>query len=711
MINKILIFVILFVVIAGVVHADEIGMNTTGVVTHSDWKWAPFDQYFGWPGVHESINLMKYAGMQRLYWRIFNGGQVLHNSALDEDGDSVIDVIVQLAYKDAYDNYPEKFGVGKDVLSCAVEYAHSQDMEIYAWLSIVEEQHYGLGPTSLFVTNHPEYREIDRSGRSWHGRLSFAFPEVRAYKLSVIREVINDYGVDGIFLDFARGGLLYDYQEWNPVYDENFTSIFGYDTACLSGYQDEYGVGPQSIPNNTESWIQYRCDNSWTRFLRDIKAEFPDVPVVCMVFEPDAAYTRKINLLDWETWLSDGLVEGICFLLNNTYDGLMFGNDWNARPGPPSTAATIIQARKQEVAGRAEVIAGIYCYDIPVDELAEQAYYAYAGGADELMWWETGCLVWADSYSGLALPKVAELSPGYDRTKTISMNDDGPVTIAWQSLRDKAYNLFYTDDLDSEWLDVGGQSKILSTASVMQWADTRTDIAAATKRFYRLESIDTEIISPTPPTSPPPEAPEVYYSFNETSGNIADDTSANNRDGTVYDSGAPQWEAGHEGNSLYFDGIANDGTKVTIAGTFPAGPSQITIQAWIKLDEKEVDSEGYDVAWEGPYIFMSITKDRYLHGLIYDQANCWVYGKTQIPLNTWTHVAMVYDGTGPVRTNRLLINGVGDGISVYTGRAGKIGSGPYSFIVGRNAWPHSWAQRQEFKGWIDDFSITYDVVY
>ena len=132
----------------------------------------------------------------------------------------------------------------------------------------------------------------------------------------------------------------------------------------------------------------------------------------------------------------------------------------------------------------------------------------------------------------------------------------------------------------------------------------------------------------------------------------------------------------------------------------------MTIQAWVKLEEKD-HSGGYDIACEGSYIYMRISTERWVQGLISDQGNCWVYGSTPIPLNTWTHVAMVYDGTQTTRTNRVFINGVEDGISTYTGRSGKAGSGPYNFIVGQNNFSGEWAEGREFKGRIDNFAIAY----
>ena len=408
-------------------------------------------------------------------------------------GEAAGDEHGRMNYKAAYEQEPERFGVGKDVLSSAVDYSHSQDMEIYGWFSIGEENHYGNGPISRFATLYPEHLEVDRYDRTWYGRAAFGIPEVRAYKLSAIREIINEYGADGIFLDLNRRGMRIPYVTGcEAVVDGTGTSLFGYDSYIRGAYQTQYGVDPMSIPNNTETWIQFRCDNIWTQFLRDIKAEFPDVPVIPMIYYYDAVTARRIDLFDWETWLNDGLVDGICFLMN-TQEGWMCGGGWNDRPNPPSWAADVMEARKAEINGRAEVIAGIYDYNITADELDTLTYHTYRGGADELMWWETGTLEYAD-YGGSVWDKITELSPVYYKDHSVEIDTGGFVTIYWRGLTGENYALYYSDDLASGWTVVPGQGNISGVDEVMEWTDNGTvispDITTTGKRFYKVVKLN-----------------------------------------------------------------------------------------------------------------------------------------------------------------------------------------------------------------------------
>jgi hypothetical protein len=57
---------------------------------------------------------------------------------------------------------------------------------------------------SRFYTEHPEYR-IGPDKMSWDERvLNWAIPEVREYKFSLIREICENYDIDGFELDFMR---------------------------------------------------------------------------------------------------------------------------------------------------------------------------------------------------------------------------------------------------------------------------------------------------------------------------------------------------------------------------------------------------------------------------------------------------------------------------------------------------------------------------
>jgi len=136
-----------------------------------------------------------------------------------------------------------------------------------------------------------------------------------------------------------------------------------------------------------------------------------------------------------------------------------------------------------------------------------------------------------------------------------------------------------------------------------------------------------------------------YWSFDENSGDIANDISGNNNDGTIY---GATWTNGVSGSALMFNGLDN---YVSLPSSTLGNWDGLTYLAWVNLP-KYLGS-----GWPG--IIGSTTtsysnnnnlaisrNSEHLHLEIdTDVGNYEFEGKIQIPWDTWIHVALVYDGT------------------------------------------------------------------
>ena len=201
-----------------------------------------------------------------------------------------------------------------DSLAEAVRYGHEIGLEIHAWFSINEDDH-AWGWPSRFTVAHPEHRWTRRNGSVYHSQLSFAYPEVRAYQLAIIQEVLDTYPVDGIFLDWIRTGDVRD-----PQVDSSGVADYGYERILLDGFKTEYGIDPQSIPNHDMRWVKYRAEPQ-TEFMRSVRklanSKSPKLPVAVMVQHPwsyrgdNPKYADNLQglLLDVEAWASEGLMD------------------------------------------------------------------------------------------------------------------------------------------------------------------------------------------------------------------------------------------------------------------------------------------------------------------------------------------------------------------------------------------------------------------
>jgi uncharacterized lipoprotein YddW (UPF0748 family) len=201
-----------------------------------------------------------------------------------------------------------------DSLAAAVDYGHRIGLQIHAWVSINEDDH-GWGLQSEFSKKHPEFRWRRRDGRAYHSQLSFAFPEVRQYKLALLTELLR-YDVDGFFFDWIRTGDVRD----NPQTDAEGVADSGYEEPVVKSFQQKYGFDPHAVPNSDERWVRFRADPQ-TVFMRGagklIHAGTRKRTISALVGHP-WHYRGEQNaidgnlrglLLDVATWADEGLID------------------------------------------------------------------------------------------------------------------------------------------------------------------------------------------------------------------------------------------------------------------------------------------------------------------------------------------------------------------------------------------------------------------
>lgn len=147
-----------------------------------------------------------------------------------------------------------------------------------------------------------------------------------------------------------------------------------------------------------------------------------------------------------------------------------------------------------------------------------------------------------------------------------------------------------------------------------------------------------------------PEGLVGHWMFDEASGTVAVDTRGNTN-GTLYNGSVscsggdcPQWVEGKFGRALEFDGV-NDYVNVPDTGTSALDVARVTIEAWIRIKDYDTDADhSMVINKESAYEYG--LED--LTGRLQGAANppCWRWAGTPvIPLNVWTHTAVVFNGT------------------------------------------------------------------
>jgi hypothetical protein len=302
-------------------------------LTHSDWMLKP-NIPWGLEGVRHMLDACKACGWSHVYWRALDAGRATYASkllarGLEPEADNFFnpqtDADRQLKRKFFPGQTPEqeKSILAKqsamdyatfDSLAAAVDYGHKIGLKVHAWASINEDDH-GWGWPSEFTKRHPEFRWRRRDGRTYHSQLSFAFEEVRQYKLGVIDELLA-YPIDGLFLDWIRTGDVRD----NPQTDPQGVADSGYETPLVERFKAQFGLDPHDLPNGDDRWVRTRAEPQ-TVFMRGVrdKARAKGIPVAAMVGHPwhYRGLLDKIDgslrglLLEVATWAKEGLVDAV----------------------------------------------------------------------------------------------------------------------------------------------------------------------------------------------------------------------------------------------------------------------------------------------------------------------------------------------------------------------------------------------------------------
>jgi uncharacterized lipoprotein YddW (UPF0748 family) len=126
------------------------------------------------------------ANMNAVLWQCRQNGTAYYNSLYEPWG--------------KYTGYQDP---GYDPLAYAVEQAHQRGLEIHAWMNVFESRDRVSGSPAR---EHPEWICRDRDGITMTSTywLSPGLSDVREYLLKIAMEIVRNYDIDGLHLDFIR---------------------------------------------------------------------------------------------------------------------------------------------------------------------------------------------------------------------------------------------------------------------------------------------------------------------------------------------------------------------------------------------------------------------------------------------------------------------------------------------------------------------------
>jgi hypothetical protein len=427
------------------------GFRVSTVVSHVDWA-ASFGNW-GEVGVQKIIDKCISAGIHRIYWRAFGGGLAMYQSRLE--GSWHLSDVERFGHKVDYDallTSGARSQWGKpvarqarldyrtwDPLDLAVQYCRERDVELIVWYTLNEEDHGYIGLLSRFAKDHPQYAWVARDGTVRFTNVSFGYPDVRAHKRAIVRELL-DYGVDGLMLDFLRRAgrfrILGEEMIHFPYFwDDDGISQYGYEAPIVEAFRAETGEDPFQISNADERWIRFRAEYN-TRMLREVKDETrhqPKFDFSVLVFPPavldaggkmyaygDGLLNSALNtppgldnnlraaLLDVETWSKETLVDAVCPMISPHYTTTGI---WRSRPEAIVPEASEL---RRQIGDGVKLRVGAYCYSTNGEHMEAVFRQTEELGADELILFETTPLQMSGHGQGGAMwPKLWELTHEY----------------------------------------------------------------------------------------------------------------------------------------------------------------------------------------------------------------------------------------------------------------------------------------------------------
>ncbi|MCB1124325.1 MAG: hypothetical protein KJT03_22425, partial [Verrucomicrobiae bacterium] len=217
------------------------------------------------------------------------------------------------ALRGSYASYKTKIGyVGTeadvwqeewlDPVEVFTRLCHENDLKMFVSMRMIGPQHpMNRAPIAraIHYEQMPQFAKRDKLGRPTTG-LSLAYPEVRNYWLSLLRETL-EYGIDGIQLHLNRS---------NP--------FVMYEKPLVQAFQEKHGEDPRALPESDPRYVQLQCDFT-TQFVREVKSLVDEKPerelAVTFYGEPHKYDRLRDNFhptrygCDIETWIQENLVD------------------------------------------------------------------------------------------------------------------------------------------------------------------------------------------------------------------------------------------------------------------------------------------------------------------------------------------------------------------------------------------------------------------
>ncbi|QOJ15437.1 MAG: family 10 glycosylhydrolase [Planctomycetia bacterium] len=211
---------------------------------------------------------------------------------------------------------------GFDPLAVACDEARARRVQLHAWVNVMPAWRGTQPPVDerQLYNRKPEWFWYDQEGKrqalsSFYVSLNPCLPEVRQYLVEVFREIVAEYPVDGLHLDYIR------FPSEPPASPRGGKTDYPRDAVTLAIYKAETGRAPD---DDVAAWKLWRTE-CVTRTVADIRAMMRQVrPAAVLTAAVISVRENGLNRhQDAVRWVNDDLVDA-AILMNYTDDPAEF---------------------------------------------------------------------------------------------------------------------------------------------------------------------------------------------------------------------------------------------------------------------------------------------------------------------------------------------------------------------------------------------------
>ncbi len=259
---------------------------------------------------------------------------------------------------------------GTDVMHVVADQAHRHGVEIVASMRMGDTHHRQPDPRQpgvpQLLVDHPEYAIRRRDGIA-ETALDYSHEAVRAHRLAILKELAENYDIDGVELDFTRWGKFFARDE-APFKTAVMTDFVGQVRTMLDGAARRRGreplvLGVQVQPSpylcflaglDPKAWLE----RDWLDYLIQCDHNCTDPQIAVAPFA-ELCRDRRCTL--------------------HVRMGNMMGGRWTAKPHVEGRRTAFKNTR------------GYHGMVLTVEEARGAAANAYGFGADGIGYWNLCC--------------------------------------------------------------------------------------------------------------------------------------------------------------------------------------------------------------------------------------------------------------------------------------------------------------------------------